>query len=75
MEYEQVSNFIRHYNVMLWTIASIFFPFSWASLYYAITVGNKYYIPLCVGSIGLAILWTFVYERWSLYRKTGFKKL
>ena len=74
-EYEQVSEFIRHYNVMLWTIASIFLPFSWASLYFAITVGKQYYAPLCIGSIGLAVLWIFIYERWNLYRRTGFIQL
>jgi len=73
-EYEQVSNFIRHYNTMIWTIASIFLPFSWVSLYYAISIG-KYYFPLAIGSIGLSVLWILIYERWNLYRRTGFKKL
>ena len=74
-EYKQVSEFIRHYNVMLWTIASIILPFTWASLYLSIEFGREYIVPLMIGSIGLSILWTFIYERWNLYRRVGFKKL
>ncbi len=74
-EYIQVSEFIRHYNVMLWSIAAIFYPFSWAGLFYAINVDRVFYFPLSTGSIGLSIVWLFIYERWNFYRKTGFKKL
>lgn len=73
-EYEQVSNFIRHYNTILWAVASIFLPFSWASIYFSLNLG-KDCLPLCIGSIGLSILWTLIYYRWKIYRRAGFIKL